>query len=169
MDPLALIPFTGALVKATLAASGAATTIGTTSSTSGYLIYAIRGKAYTKADLSSAATPTSDYATGLAFKTVLANFGSVFMVGLDHAGTVQVVQGSVVPLDGIAGSGLFINAPQFGDMPNDFCPLGYILIQAGTTANNTTGFLFGTTNWNATGITTTPVDVVGCPDRPQTS
>ena len=178
MDGQMSAPFTGALCKANLAA-GTTTTLTTVSSTSGNLVYAIRGKAYSHADWTNQATPTTDYATGKAFIPVLASQGSVFMVGLDHSGNMKVIQGTVASLDGIAGSGLFtIQAPEFGALGaagsgstgNDFCPIGYIVIQAGTTANNTTGWIFGTSNMSAvTGITYTFVDLVGMTDRPQVS
>jgi hypothetical protein len=47
-------------------------------------------------------------------------------------------------------------------------PIGYLVIKAGSTANATTGWIFGTSNMAAvTGITYTFVDVIGLPDRPQ--
>ena len=163
-DNQANVPVTMCLSKVTLAA-GSTTTINTTGTT----IFAIRGKAYSLAALTNQATPTVDFATGVAFIPVKTNQGSVFMVGVDHGGTLRCVQGTVVPLDGIANSGLFINAPNFGGLPADFCPIGYIVIQAGTTAA-AAGWVFGTNNLSSvTGIAYTFVDVVGEPDRPQVS
>lgn len=162
MDYQAAQPYTICATKVTLA-KGTTSTLSNT----GTITYSIRGKAYTKSAMTNATTPTTDWATGNAFLPVLANYGSVFMVGLDHSGNLKCVQGQVVPLD---ASGNFINAPNFGGFPLDFCPIGYILIQAGSTADATTGWIFGTSNMSGvTGITYTFVDVMGSPDRPQIS
>lgn len=162
MDVQASAPVTMCLSKVTLAA-GTTTTLSTTGTTT----YAIRGKAYTKTAITNGATPTTDWATGNAFIGVVANYGCVFAVGFDASGNVKVVQGTIVPLD---SSGAFINAPQYGGFPLNFCMIGYIVIKAGATANATTGWIFGTSNLSAvTGITYTFVDTVGVPDRPQVS
>ena len=51
-------------------------------------------------------------------------------------------------------------------MPDDFCPFGYLFIKAGSTADATTGWLFGTSNQaGVTGITYSRVDG-DLPDRP---
>lgn len=164
-------PITMCFSKATLA-TGTTSTLSTTGTTT----YAIRSKFYTKAALTNQATPTTDWATGNAFNVIAVNQGCVFMVGFDHSGNLKVIQGSVVGLDAIAGSGLFtVAASNFGGTApagsvagttGDFCPIGYLVIQNGTTGSNWT---FGTNNWNATGITATAVDVCGWPDRPQVS
>lgn len=153
-------PLTMCLSKVTLAA-GTTTTLSTTGTTT----FTIRGKAYTKTAITNGATPTTDAATGNAFIPVPANFGSIFMVGLTAAGALAVVQGTVVPLD---TAGAFINAPSFGALPLDFCPIGYLVIKAGSTASAAPGWLFGTNNNSSvTGITYTFVDVTGETDRPQ--
>jgi hypothetical protein len=162
MDAQQAAPSTLAFVKATLAA-------GTTStlSSTGTIVYSIRGKAHSASALSNTATPTTDWSTLAAFTGVTATNGCVFMVGLNAAGALKCVQGTITPLD---VSGAFVVAPQFGGLPLDFCPIGYIVIKAGATANATTGWVFGTNNMaSVTGITYTFVDVVGMPDRPQIS
>lgn len=160
MDYQELMPLTLNLSKSGLAA-GTTTTI----STGGAINYAIRGKTYTKTQITNGATPTTDAATGNAFLPVPANYGSIFMVGLNAAGSVQVVQGTVVALK---SDGTFIQASQFGGVPLDFCPIGYIVIKAGSTASSSPGWLFGTNNMSGvTGITYTFVDVTSMPDRPQ--
>lgn len=163
MDFQAAQPGTGCLGKSTLAA-GTTTTLSNT----GTIAYAIRSKAYSKTAMSNAATPTTDYATGNAFIGVLAGFGSVFTIGLDHSGNLKAVQGTITALD---SSGKFVLAPQFGGPPLDFCPIGYLLIQAGSTADATHGWRFGTDNMSSvTGITYTFDDLaLGMPDRPQTT
>jgi hypothetical protein len=181
MDNLNAAPFTGALTKAGLAAGTTTTLTQTLAAGATANVIAIRGKMYSVAALSNTATPTVDYATGKAFLPVLANQGSAFMVGFNAAGALKVIQGNVVPLDTITVPGGFLNAPQFGALgpagsvpgaggSNDFCPIGYLLIQAGSTASNTTGWVFGTNNMAAvTGITYTFDDVCGITDRPQIS
>ncbi len=168
MDMQASIPLTICLSKVTLAA-GTTSTLSTTGTTT----FAIRGKAYTKTVLANVATPTTDFATGAAFLPVAANYGSVYTIGFDHSGNLKAVQGTIVPLDGIVSSNLFYpNAPQFGGLGpagsgstnNDFCPIGYIVIKNGTTGS---AWTFGWSNWDATGITATYVDVITMPDRPQ--
>lgn len=177
MDLQSLIPLTLCLGKVTLAA-GTTTTLSNTGTT----IFAIRGKAYSKAAMTNAATPVTDYATNAAFipipipntaPNLAAGYGSVFTVGFDATGTLRVIQGTVVPLD---ASGNFINAPQFGALgpegsgstDNSFCPIGYILVQLGATAVAT--WTFGVNNLSSvTGVTFTFVDLVSLPDRPQTS
>ena len=177
MDMQASIPVTMNFTKASLAA-GTTTTISTTGTTT----YAIRSKFYTKTAITNGATPTTDFATGAAFLPIpipntapnlALGYGSVYTVGLDTAGTVRVIQGTIVPLD---INGNFINAPQFGALgpsgsgstDNSFCPIGYILVQLGATAVAT--WLFGTNNLSSvTGVTYTFVDVCTLPDRPQVS
>lgn len=175
MDYQAAAPATLCLSKVTLAA-GTTTTLSTTGTT----IYAIRGKAYSKAAITNGATPIVDFATGVAFKPIpipatapnlAAGYGSIFVVGLDAGGTMRVIQGTIEALD---SAGLFINAPQFGGVgpqgnasnDNDFCPIGYIVVKLGATAVAT--WTFGTNNLSGvTGVTYAFVDVITLPDRPQ--
>jgi hypothetical protein len=173
MDNLQAAPLTFALGKVALAA-GTTTTISNTGTT----VFAIRGKAYSKAAMTNAATPTLDWSTGKAFVPLLVNQGCAFMVGFDHSGNVQVIQGAVVGMDGSAvASASFANAPAFSgwtapmgsvaSTSNDFCPIGYILIKCGSdfVAGSWT---FGSSNLSSvTGVGYTFTDVIGWPDRPQ--
>ena len=183
MDYQASIPLTMCLSKNVLQA-GTTTTVTTvpTGATSQVTVYVIKGKIYNKAALTNVATPTVDFSTGTAFKPIpipntapntALGYGCVFTVGLNAAGTLKVVQGTIEALD---VSGNFINAPQFGGVgvagPNsgnsDFCPIGYIIVQLGATAVAT--WTFGTNNLSSvTGVTYTFVDVCTLPDRPQVS
>lgn len=162
-DQLATPPLTMCVSKATLAASGAATTWSTTGAT----LYAIKGKAYSTAAGSSAASPTSDAAKGTTFASapLAANTGTVFVWAYNGGGTaataVRVAQGTVEALD-VAGN--FINAPQFPNMSDDLCPFAYTIVRAGSTAS---AWTFGTSNWNATGITVAHQDLMTLPGRPQ--
>jgi hypothetical protein len=178
MDVSAVAPVTMALTKAGLAAGTTTTLTQTLAGGATANIVAIKGKLYSVAALSNTATPTTDFATGKGFLPVLASQGCIFMVGFDHGGTLRAIQSQVVPLDTITVPGNFLTAPQFGAMgpagsgstDNDFCPIGYLVIQAGSTANNTTGWTFGTNNMSSvTGITYTFDDVCGILDRPQVS
>jgi len=166
MDALQTPPLTLCISKATLAASGAATTFTTTGAT----LYAIKGKAYTTSAAAGAATPTSDAAAGTTFasKPLAANTGTVFVWCYDGssataATAIKVVQGAVESLD---VSGNFLKAPDFSNIPDTLCPFAYTVVKNGSTGSNWT---FGTSNWNATGITLAHQDLVSLPGRPQVS
>jgi hypothetical protein len=178
MDSLQFAPITAALTKAGLAAGTTTTLTQTLAGGATSNIIAILSEMYSVAALSNTATPTVDFSTGKAFLPVLANQGSIFMVGFDHAGALRVIQGQVTALDTVTQPGSFLTAPQFGGLgpagpgatDNDFCPIGYVVIQAGATANNTTGWVFGSSNMSSvTGITYTFRDICGIPGRPQVS
>lgn len=166
MDALQTPPLTMCVSKATLAASGAATTFTTTGAT----LYCIKGKAYTTSAASSAATPTSDATKGTTFASapLAANTGTVFVWCYDGSSTtaataIKVVQGTVEALD---TSGNFMKAPDFSNIPDTLCPFAYSIVRAGSTAS---AWTFGTSNWNATGITVAHQDVMSLPGRPQVS
>lgn len=163
-DFYASAPFTGVSTYPGLTLGTAATTVSST----GALDYAIRSIGYRKAQLSGATTPTTDVNTGEAFTGVLANKGCIFLLGLNAAGSLLCSQGAIEPLN---GSGEFINAPQYGPVPSDFAPIAHVVVKAGSTANNTTGWIFGTSNFTGvTGVTCSAKNLMGSlPDRPQTS
>jgi hypothetical protein len=123
---------------------------------------AIGGKSYSKTAVSNAAAPTTDARSGLVFTAVPPNFGCVFTLGFNAAGTLLAVQGDIKSLD---VGGLFTDAPQFGSTPDTFCPCGYLVVKAGATAS---AWTFGASNTaGATGVTYTFVDVLTMPARPQ--
>ena len=164
MDALQTPPLTLCVSKATLAASGAATTWSTTGAT----LYAIKGKAYTTSAASSAASPTSDAALGTTFasNTLAANQGTVFVWCYDGSSTtaataIKVCQGSEEALD---ASGNFLKAPDFPGAPDTLAPVAYTVVKHGSTGS---AWTFGTSNWNATGITLAHQDVMTLPGRPQ--
>jgi hypothetical protein len=160
MDFLQAIPITQCMSKVALAA-GTTTTISTTGTT----VFAIRGKAYSKTAITNGATPTTDATTGLAFPSLTANNGCVVVIGLDSAGNIKASQGGIIGLD---VAGLFISAPQFPMVPDTMCPIGYIVLKAGSTLAST--WTFGTNNLSSvTGMSYAFVDVIGFPDRPQVS
>lgn len=138
--------------------SGAATTF----TTAVLLVFAILGKAFSKAAVAGGASPTVDGVTGLPI-TLVANKGTVVMWCVDAAGNIKAVQGTTEPLD---VSGNFINsAPQFPVLPDTLAPFAYSVHKAGATAVGT--WTFGVSNWNATGMTHTAVDILSLPQRPQ--
>jgi hypothetical protein len=152
--------FAGALclVKAGLTGlSGAATTF----STGVTIVASLLGKAISKAAVAGGATPTTDAATGLAI-TLKANFGTVVLWCLDADGNVKVLGGTTEALD---ESGNFIAAPQFAAVTDDLVPFAYSVHKAGATTVGT--WTFGTSLWNATGLTHTAVDIIAIPNRPQ--
>jgi hypothetical protein len=162
MDSTALRGLTQQLGNATML--GVA---GTTINLSVATLFSIVGQLYNKAISNTEATPTTDIATGLAFKPVPANFGSVFVICLDSAGAIKVVQGEVTALD---AAGAFIVRPEFpGNIPDTVCPIGYLTIKAGASyVATTTGWLLGTHNTTGvTGVVYTFVNSNTLPVRPQ--
>ena len=140
--------------------SGAATTF-----SAAVTPYAINGKAYTSTVQTTAAFPTADISTGLTLAGLQkANTGTVLLVGVQAGAAVCVVaQGSIEALD---AGGNFIIPPKFPSVPDNFCPLGYIVVKAGATFVAAT-FLPGTTVWNTTGITVAVQNIAALPDNPQ--
>lgn len=153
-----------------LTATGAETVYDTTVT----IVYAINGKAATKTAVTDGATPTTDRVTGAAFPLLIGG-GSVANVpgqgasvvwGLISGGTVVCMQGPVVSLD-MQGN-FKHDGPEFPTIPGDVTPFAYQVLKAGATAS-ASGIRFGTSNWNATGFTSTIVNVLVLPDRPQVS
>lgn len=138
--------------------SGAATT----HTTGAAVVYAIGGKAYSKAAITGGATPTLDGVTGAAFVPLTASTGCAFVWALNAAGDVKLVQG---PVDARDVDGNFVSGrPQFPTLPNTLAPFAYIITKAASTAS---AWTIGTSNWNATGLSHTVQDVLVLPDRPQ--
>ena len=108
-----------------------------------------------------------------ALASSLALAGCVTPGGMVSTGTsataataIKVVQGPLEALDGATGgaTALFINAPQFPTPPDTRCAFGYTVVKNASTGANWT---FGTSNWNATGITLAHQDLMTLPGRPQ--
>ena len=155
------MPVNMAFTKAGLTGiSGAATTYSTGSSAQ---IYCINGKAYSKAQVSGGTTPTTDAASSAAI-TLTANYGTVVVWTLNSAGTVAVYKGSTESLD---SAGNFLRAPSFPTLPDTVTAFAYTIHKGGSTTSGT--WTFGSSNWNAAGLTHTVVDICALPDRPQTS
>jgi hypothetical protein len=140
---------------------------GTTLNLSVATTVSIGGKLVSKAISGTEATPTLDGATGLAFLPVPKNKGSVFVIGLNAAGTLAIVQGRVQDLD-VAGN--FVTAPEFpASIPDTMCPIAYLVLKAGATYVATAaGWQMGAHNTTGvTGITYTFVNINTLPARPQ--
>lgn len=146
-------------------AAGTTTTYSTTNATAGF----INGKwATALAAQTNAASPTTDVNTGAAFGKLTDNQISVFVWGTDAAGAIKVAQGSIENTEvGVTTTpGSVLTAPQFPSLPDDFLVHAYTLVQTAPSASDWT---FGSSNWTATGITTTWVNCAVLPARPQVS
>lgn len=175
MDMLAGAGGNQILTKAALAADGGAVT---TYSTTGTMVFNIKGKAYTKAAVANGTTPTTDINTGAAFvKLVGGNSvantpgqGSVFLWMVNAAGTVAVAQKLIspgypqaYPLDMQGNFAQPFGKPDWPPVPEGYVPFAVMTVKAGATAG--LSWIFGTNNWNATGVTVAVQDLGTLPDR----
>lgn len=125
----------------------------TTLTTAAAALFCIDGKAYSKAAATGGASPTLDSATGVAFKPVPPGYASVFVVG-SAAGTDQAfaaVQGEIVAnagnATGVYVPGATLNAPEFpANLPKNFCPIGYVIMNVCSNYSVTTGWQMGVHN-----------------------
>ena len=165
MEGLVSRGLTACLMKATIAA-GTTSTLSSTAT----CYFSIEGKAYSHAALSNTATPTTDVTTGSAFVALAASKGCAFVVGYNAAGTLLCAQGPVVDLTTEASgtNANFLTPPQFPSLPEDFCPIGYIITKVGASGSTWT---FGTSNLTGppSNVLHTYVDVMVLPTRPQVS
>lgn len=183
MDFLSTNPFTGTTSKCG-ASAGTTTTLTTANITD----FAIASKAYRRAAISNAAVPTTDAVTGAAFLPIPIGTASVsngqggftegfgqgctFVVGLNAALAIRVVQGPIVrTTPGAVATSVFqavAGQPSFGIIPDNFSPICYILVKTDSTTG--AAWTFGTSNLNGppAGTTITFTDLIGgMPDRPQ--
>lgn len=140
-------------------AAGTTSTISTTGTTH----FAIGGKTYTKAAMTNAATPTADANTGAAFTALAVLEGTVVVIGLDKDGNVKAAQGTIQDLDVNEN---FITAPEFPNIPETMCPIGYGIFKNGSSGS---AWTFGTSSWSATDLADAFVSVATLPLRPQVS
>lgn len=150
---------TGAFTSGLLTGTGAETVYDTTA----VINFCIKNKAYQKAAVTDGTTPTTDQDS--AAITLTANYARVVVWCLNSSGTVSVKAGDMVAWDGVA----FQKAPPFPAIDTDtYAPFAYSLLKGGSTLSGT--WTFGSSNWNATGMTATHTNVIGgLPPRPQTS
>ncbi len=113
------------------------------------------------------ASPTTDAATGAAFIAMGDNKATVLVWGVTLAGAIALCQGSIEDTEvGVTTTaGAFIKAPQFPNLPDDFCPIAYNLVR---TAPSASDFTPGTSSWTATGVTcSTAKNISVLPSRPR--
>ncbi len=114
------------------------------------------------------ATPTTDARSGSGFIAQTDNTVSAYVFGITLAGAIAVCQGPITDTEvGVTTTaGALKNRPQFPVLPEDFCPIGYLMVR---TAPSASDFTFGTSAWDATGVTSSAVvEVSGLlPNRPQ--
>lgn len=150
----------------------AAAVAGTTSTFTSTVttVGAINGKFVTTlAAQTNAASPTTDYATGLAFVALQPNQTCVLVFGQNAAGTLKLVQGSIIATQtGVTTTvGALALWPQFPGLPNDFLPLAYTVVR---TAPSAAAWIPGTGSWTASGVSaSTFTNVSVLPARPQAS
>lgn len=135
----------------------------TTYSTSTAFNFANRGLVYAKGTVSATATPTTDGRTGAALAGIVAGQCTVLVWCVDNAGTVKVLQGGIGKCD---AAGNITDAPQFPEIPDTLTPFAYSTHRAASTVVGT--WTPGGSNWNATGMTSTPYNVACLPARPAT-
>jgi hypothetical protein len=115
----------------------------------------------------NAATPTTDWSTKLPFIPLTPNQCCAIVFGVDHLGTLRMSQGRPIACGiGVTTTvGSFLQAPQFPDLDNDFCPLAYTIVRTAPSAATWTP---GAGSWTASGVSaTTFQNVAMLPDRPQ--
>lgn len=136
----------------------------TTYSTTTAIAFSNKGVAYAKGAIAATATPTTDALTGVAFKGITKGQATVLVWCLDTAGTVKVAQGSIGLTD---AAGNVVDAGlQFPVIPDELTPFGFSVHRAASTLVGT--WTPSGSNWNATGMTSTPYNVFMLPDRPAT-
>lgn len=139
--------------------SGADATFDTTTT----LLFAIKGLLYSKAAVTNGGAPTTDAFTGAAFVALPNLYTCVFVWGYNAAGTVKVCQGpKVLTADVMAGSKALV----FPSIPDTMCPFAYHSVSHA----NATAWTFGTSPWNAAGVTIdTVIPVSQLPSQPLTA
>jgi hypothetical protein len=127
------------------------------------ITYLIDGIFRTKATVADGVTPTTDGNTGDGFVALLPDKVSVYVWGLNAAGTVSLYQGSIGDVDGTSDGA--ITYPTFPTLPSGIAPFAYTVLQTdGTSA--AAGLRPGTDYWNAAGLTVTTVNCGALPSRP---
>lgn len=155
-DSLQSRGLTAAFTSGLLTATGAETVHDTTVT----ITAALDGKIVTKTAITDGVTPTTDHNTGEAI-TLVANQALVVVWALNASGDVKCMAGPAVAQSG----GAYLNdAPQFPGVKSDVVPFAYQVIEAGSTTVGT--WTFGSSDWNATGISATIVNVSQLPSRP---
>lgn len=174
---LANAGMTQILTKAALAADAGSVS---TYSTTGTMLISRNGVEFTKAAVTNGTTPTTDANSGAAFVALygggsVANTpgeGTKFVWMVNSSGTVKVAQvlqspgyKRAFPLDMSNGFTAQGGKPGMPPIPEGYVPFAVMTVKAGPTAS-ASGWIFGTGNWNATGITVAVEDINTVPNRP---
>lgn len=145
-----------------LAAGTATVTVGTAITNAvvdgKFIASALAATATALAFVSPADGTTAVTATSLAVSQAC-----VIVHCVNAAGARKELQGTIVPYDATAATITGVLA--FPVIPKTLTEIGYSTIKNGVTA----AFVFGTTNWNATGVITATSNVSKLPSRPLTS
>lgn len=121
----------------------------------------------TLAPQTNAASPVLDWATGLAFNTLLPNQTCALVFGQTAAGVLKLCQGPIIPtVVGVTTTvGAFLVAPQFPGLPDNFLVLAYTIVRTAPSAAN---WLPGAGSWTASGVSATAFQNIGqLPNRPR--
>lgn len=147
------------LSNVVLAATAGAATVGTTNATA----CAINGE-FGTALASGAGKALSfvagDGVTAKVATSLAVSQACIIVCAVNAAGAMKNLQGPIASLD---AAGNLTTALLFPSIPENLTPFGYLTVKAGSTSS---GFIPGTTNWNATGITTVAKSVMSLPSRP---
>lgn len=144
--------------------SGAATTY-----SAAIFSFSINNQAYNKTISTTVASPTTDGVTATAAQLGLSiNQARCYVWGVNAAGTVAVFGGQAVAWPNASGTAT--GAPVV--CPDPTPPSTFALFARHTVANGSNGaaFVFGTTNWNATGVNISTIQNLagGIPPTPLT-
>lgn len=149
---------TACFTSGLLTAAGAETVYDTTVTIS----FSVDGVMATKTAVTDGVTPTTDIATGAAFVPLAADQSCCFVWMMTVGGTVAVAQGPIIDIDPDTDRPQ-TQAPLFPRVPAGYCPFAYQIVQ---TNGSSSAWTFGTSNWNATGVTDIIKNVSTLPDRP---
>jgi len=138
----------------------------TTTLTTAALTICILGKLYSIAAATNGAATTVDGVTGQAFRPVPVGGAGVFVVCYDASGNRKIVQGPGLAA-GSYTAGDKLNALDFPNLPDELCPVGYVIVQVGAGG---AAWTWGASNLAGppTAVTFTFVDCAYLPARPPT-
>ena len=122
--------------------------------------YCINGIGYSFATKNSQASPAVDAVTGAAFVPLAADEACCFVWCVDANAAIKAVQGSIVDVDG--DTDVRVVDPPYPMIPATLCPIAVQVIQ---TAGTSSAWTFGSSNWDATGVTDVIVNVFTLPSR----
>jgi len=161
MKPSDLYGLTINLSKPVVAAENATATVDTTGAVTG----GINGIMVTLAAQTNTALSfvcPCDGTTALTATPLLAQQACIILHCVNTAGAYKNLQG---PIGSCDAAGALTGPLHFPNVPNNLMPFGYTEVKCASTG----AFTPGTTNWNATGVTSTVADLAFLPGRPLTT